>query len=134
MQKDVSLFLHNKVDNFTFPRELRLVTPSQFSRIFDHPVKAVSDHFTILAKYNDLDHPRLGLIVAKKKEKTAVGRNNIKRVTRESFRLNQHNLPNIDIVVLARDGIGQVDNEKLNKQLKKLWKKIALRCEQSLKK
>jgi len=122
------------VDNFTFTRELRLVTPSHFSRIFDRPVKAVSDHFTLLAKYNDLTHPRVGLVVAKKKEKTAVGRNRIKRITRESFRLNQHALPNIDIVVIARDGIGKVDNEKLNKQLNKLWKKIALRCEQSLKK
>jgi ribonuclease P protein component len=121
------------VDNFTFPRELRLVTPSHFSRIFDNPVKAVSDNFTLLAKFNELDNPRLGLIVAKKKEKTAVGRNRIKRLTRESFRLNQHNLPNIDIVVLARDGIGNIDNKGLNKQLTKLWKKIALRCEQSSK-
>lgn len=118
----------------TFPRELRLVTPSQFSRVFDHPVKAVSDHITILAKFNDLENPRLGLTIAKKKEKTAVGRNRIKRIIRDSFRLNQHNLPNIDIVVIARNQIGEADNKHLHKQLNKLWKKIALRCEQSLKK
>ena len=118
----------------TFPRELRLVTPSQFSRVFDHPVKAVSDHITILAKFNDLQNPRLGLTIAKKKEKTAVGRNRIKRIIRDSFRLNQHNLPNIDIVVIARNQIGEADNKHLHKQLNKLWKKIALRCEQSLKK
>ncbi|MBU2918412.1 MAG: ribonuclease P protein component [Psychrosphaera sp.] len=118
----------------TFPRELRLVTPSQFSRVFDHPVKAVSDHITILAKFNDLDNPRIGLTIAKKKEKTAVGRNRIKRIIRDSFRLNQHNLPNIDIVVIARNQIGEADNKHLHKQLNKLWKKIALRCEQSLKK
>ncbi|MBU2883301.1 ribonuclease P protein component [Psychrosphaera sp. B3R10] len=117
----------------TFPRELRLLTPSHFSPVFDRPVKAVSDHFTLLAKYNDLDHPRLGLTIAKKKEKTAVGRNRIKRNIRESFRLNQDNLPNIDIVVLARDNIGDADNAYLQKQLNKLWKKISLRCEQSLK-
>lgn len=117
----------------TFPRELRLVTPSQFSRVFDHPVKAVSDHITILAKFNDLENPRLGLTIAKKKEKTAVGRNRIKRIIRDSFRLNQHNLPNIDIVVIARNQIGEADNKHLHKQLNKLWKKIALRCEQSLK-
>jgi len=121
------------VKSNSFPRELRLLTPSQFSRIFDHPVKAVSDHFTLLAKYNDLDHPRLGLTIAKKKEKTAVGRNRIKRIIRESFRLNQHNLPNIDIVVLARDKVGEADNQQLHKQLNKLWKKIAQRSEQSLK-
>lgn len=117
----------------SFPRELRLLTPSQFSRIFDHPVKAVSDHFTLLAKTNDLTHPRLGLTIAKKKEKTAVGRNRIKRIIRESFRLNQHNLPNIDIVVLARDKVGEADNQQMHKQLNKLWKKIAQRSEQSSK-
>lgn len=117
----------------TFPRELRLVTPSQFSRVFDHPVKAVSDHITILAKFNNLDNPRIGLTIAKKKEKTAVGRNRIKRIIRDSFRLNQHNLPNIDIVVIARNQIGEADNKHLHKQLNKLWKKITLRCEQSLK-
>lgn len=117
----------------SFPRELRLLTPSQFSRIFDHPVKAVSDHFTLLAKPNDLAHPRLGLTIAKKKEKTAVGRNRIKRIIRESFRLNQHNLPNIDIVVLARDKVGEADNKQMHKQLNKLWKKIAQRSEQSSK-
>ena len=121
------------VKNYSFPRELRLLTPSHFSRIFDHPVKAVSDHFTLLAKYNNEETPRLGLTIAKKKEKTAVGRNRVKRIIRESFRLNQHNLPNIDIVVLARDHIGTADNEQLQKQLKKLWKKIALRSENSLK-
>lgn len=117
----------------SFPRELRLLTPSQFSRIFDRPTKAVSDHFTFLAKFNDTDHPRLGLTIAKKKEKTAVGRNRIKRVIRESFRLNQENLPNIDIVVIARDNIGNADNRQLNRQLNKLWKKISLRCNESLK-
>ena len=117
----------------SFPRELRLLTPSQFSRIFDHPVKAVSDHFTLLAKPNDLAHPRLGLTIAKKKEKNAVGRNRIKRIIRESFRLNQHNLPNIDIVVLARDKVGEADNQQMHKQLNKLWKKIAQRSEQSSK-
>jgi ribonuclease P protein component len=121
------------VKSNTFPRELRLVTPSQFSRVFDHPVKAVSDHITILAKFNDLENPRIGLTIAKKKEKTAVGRNRIKRIIRDSFRLNQHNLPNIDIVVIARNQIGEADNKHLHKQLNKLWKKITLRCEQSLK-
>lgn len=119
--------------SYSFPRELRLLTPSQFSRIFDHPVKAVSDHLTLLAKFNDTDHPRLGLTIAKKKEKTAVGRNRVKRIIRDSFRLNQHNMPNIDIVVIARNDIGSATNQQLQKQLTKLWKKISQRCEKSSK-
>lgn len=114
-----------------FPRELRLLTPSQFSNVFNNPVKAVSDHLTLLAKHNNLDHPRIGLTIAKKKEKRAVGRNRIKRIIRESFRLNQHNLPNIDIVVIARNDVGKADNEDLHKQLLRLWKKISQRSKQS---
>lgn len=112
----------------SFPRELRLLTPSQFSRIFDHPIKAVSNHLTLLAKPNQASHPRLGLTIAKKKEKTAVGRNRVKRIVRDSFRLNQHNLPNIDIVVIARNQIGEATNAQLHEQLDKLWKKLAKRC------
>ena len=120
------------VKTYRFPRELRLLTPKQFSPVFNRPIKAVSDHFTLLAKPNLLDHPRLGLTIAKKKEKTAVGRNRIKRTIRESFRINQEQLPELDIVILARDNIGKADNLKLRKQLDKLWKKITTRYQQSL--
>jgi len=120
------------VKSYSFPRELRLLTPSQFSRIFDHPIKAVSNHLTLLAKPNNLDHARIGLTIAKKKEKTAVGRNRIKRIIRNSFRINQHSLPKIDIVVIARNDVGSASNEELQQQLEKLWKKLTKRCEKFL--
>ena len=46
---------------------------------------------------NNLEHPRLGLTVAKKHLKRAHDRNRIKRLVRESFRLSQHNLPSCDL-------------------------------------
>ncbi|KUE78201.1 ribonuclease P protein component [Aeromonas schubertii] len=112
----------------TFPRELRLLTPDHFKRVFAEPVRAASPQLTLLAVPNSLDHPRLGLAVPKKALKRAVWRNRVKRVVRESFRLKQHQLPAIDIVVIAKGGVREMDNEELFKLLEKLWRTLSRRC------
>lgn len=74
-----------------------------------------------------MQHPRLGLTVAKRHVKRANQRNRIKRVIRDSFRLNQHDLPPLDIVVLVRGGVLDMDNEQLRKLVEKLWRKLSRR-------
>lgn len=85
-----------------FPRELRLLTPSQFTFVFQQPQRAGTPQITILGRLNSLGHPRIGLTVAKKNVRRAHERNRIKRLTRESFRLRQHELPAMDFVVVAK--------------------------------
>ncbi len=106
-----------------FSRELRLLTPSQFKYVFQDPLRASSPEITILARQNDLEHPRLGLTVAKKHLKRAHDRNRIKRVCRESFRTLQHQLPAYDFIIVAKAGIGKLDNRTLFATLDKLWKR-----------
>jgi ribonuclease P protein component len=114
-----------------YGRELRLLTPSQFQTVFSNPpVKAVTAQLTMLATPNDLDHARIGVTISKKRAKTAVQRNRIKRRVRETFRLRQHKIPNFDIVVIAKQGIVDLDNTELNNTLNYLWRKLAKRCEQ----
>jgi ribonuclease P protein component len=112
-----------------FPRESRLLTPRQFSFVFENAIPAVSPIITILARHNDLDYPRLGITVAKKKVKHAVQRNRIKRCVRESFRLRAHDLPNVDIIVVAKHGIGSIDSAAIHQQLDKLWGRLKKRCQ-----
>ena len=117
---------------YEFNRESRLLTPGQFQAVFSAPIRFGSRHFTLLVthnNYNDiiLGKPRLGLAIAKKRVKLAVQRNRIKRQIRESFRLNQHNLPHIDIVVMVKSGIDQLDNNAVNQELEKIWRKIIQR-------
>ncbi|WP_419149089.1 ribonuclease P protein component [Pseudoalteromonas 'SMAR'] len=116
------------MEDFSFGRELRLLTPSHYSRIFQEPARATTPYFTLLAKPNDVGHPRLGLTVAKKRCKKACQRNRIKRLARESFRLNRHKLDNIDIVLMVKTGVDEQSNAEISKQLTKMWRKVNERC------
>ncbi|MGI2155276.1 ribonuclease P protein component [Shewanella oncorhynchi] len=113
--------------SYTFSRELRLLTPAQFKSVFSNPIKASSAEITLLAIPNTEQHPRMGLTVAKRYVKRANQRNRIKRVIRDSFRLNQHDIPHLDIVVLVRNGVMDMENAEINKLIEKLWRKLSRR-------
>jgi ribonuclease P protein component len=117
------------VVNYSFSRELRLLTPDDFQPVFKNAIPAVSPHLTLLARKNNLDHPRIGMAIPKKHIKSAVGRNRIRRIVREQFRRQQHKLPAIDIVVIAKAGIADLSNQEINKVLDKLWRKLVQRCD-----
>ena len=81
-------------------------------------------HFIFLAKITEQPKSRLGIVVAKKKVRRAHERNRIKRLTRESFRLNQQNIDLLDIVVMPKMGIDTVSNDELFQQLQFAWSKL----------
>lgn len=114
-----------------FERAKRLLAPPQFEYVFNEAIPVSSQHFIMLARFNTLTHPRLGITVAKKKVKLAVQRNRIKRLVRENFRSRCMYLPNIDIIVMAKNGISDKDNIELAVQLKHLWKRLNKRCQKS---
>lgn len=110
----------------SFGREKRLLTSRQFSAVFDSPDGKVSNrYFLALVRNSGLLHPRLGLVIGKKNVKLAVERNRLKRVMRDSFRCHQELIGALDITLVARKGLGDVDNAELHQQLEKLWKRLA---------
>lgn len=111
-----------------FPRTRRLLTAKDYKKVFSNPVKLVCPPFTLLAVPNQLEYPRLGLIVAKKNVKLAVDRNKLKRLSRQSFRLAQQQLPAFDIVLLARRGSSEMSNEVLFEHLNRLWSRAKKKC------
>lgn len=111
--------------SFSFPKALRLLTPSDFQPIFaDAPVRAAHKNILILTRPNNLGYPRLGLVIAKKHIRKANQRNLIKRKIRESFRLRQHTLAGIDAIVLARSGLDLLDKTQQSKLLDQQWQRI----------
>jgi ribonuclease P protein component len=109
---------------FCFYRHLRLNQAEQFKETFSSGKKRVDNHAVFYVKSNQLEHPRLGMVIAKKHVPKAVSRNRIKRAIRETFRQNQHNLPKTDIVIVARNRLGQLDKTGLHKCLNKLWQDV----------
>ncbi|MFA0413755.1 ribonuclease P protein component [Vibrio renipiscarius] len=102
-----------------------MLTPEHYQNVFQQAHRAGSPHFTIIARNNNLSHPRLGLAVPKKQIKTAVGRNRFKRLSRESFRNHQHKLPNKDFVVIAKKSAQDLSNEEMFNLLEKLWQRLS---------
>jgi ribonuclease P protein component len=113
-----------------FQKQRRLLTPSEFSNVFKKSQRAVDSHFLVLARENDLDRSRLGLVVSKQKLRKAVSRNRIKRIIRESFRKNNGILSGLDLVVLPQKQSGDVKRELLWESLNTHWRKVS-RCKKS---
>lgn len=90
--------------------------------------KKLSDtYFSLSVLANNENTPRLGLAIATRTFGSAVARNVVKRLTRESFRINQHELPPVDVMVSARDAARQAQPSDLRASLEKHWKNIAQR-------
>ena len=103
---------------YSFGTELRLRCAADYKGVFDGALfKVHQPHFLFLAKHSELPNSRLGLVVAKKKVRRAHERNRVKRLARESFRLHQQQLDDLDIVVMPKVGIEAVPNAELHQQL-----------------
>nr|WP_267135151.1 ribonuclease P protein component [Halomonas dongshanensis] len=114
-----------RVPNQGFPRCLRLLNAGDYRYVFEQAdLKVHGKGMMALARWNTQGQPRLGLVVSKKNVKLAVQRNRFKRLVRESVRLRQEQLPGVDIVVMARRGVHELDNETLHRQLHGLWKRL----------
>jgi ribonuclease P protein component len=117
--------LGGQAADFRFGKNKRLLNANDYAPVFDSPdARASHQHLLLLGKINDGSGHRLGLVIAKKNVRLAVQRNRIKRLAREFFRLLPDGEPSMDVVLLARRGMGQLDNTELSSILLQLWQKL----------
>jgi ribonuclease P protein component len=83
---------------------------------------------SVLAVSNTLGFARLGLALSRKAVPLAVNRNRIKRLVRESFRSEQAHLGSIDVVIVGRRGLDQLENRDIRESLKKHWTRLSQRA------
>jgi ribonuclease P protein component len=109
----------------SFGKARRLLNAKDYSRVFDgSEARASHKNVLLLAKTSTEPGHRLGLVIAKKNVRLAVQRNRIKRAAREFFRTLPDSEPHLDVVLLARRGIGQLDNTELSTILQQQWQKL----------
>ena len=102
--------------------------PAEFREVKRRGKKFADAFFSLSVLANHETFPRLGLSIATRTFGTAVARNRIKRLARESFRLNQHSLPPVDVTVSAREAAAKAPVKELRSSLDKHWKAIRTRC------
>ncbi|HVY81699.1 MAG TPA: ribonuclease P protein component [Steroidobacteraceae bacterium] len=115
----------------TLPAQRRLRRKPDFEAVYARGRRMGNGFFGVTARLNDVGRPRLGLAVASKTAGGSVERNRIRRVVRESFRLHQHELPAVDIVVSARARARGAANRELRAQIEELWRKVREQCDSS---
>jgi ribonuclease P protein component len=112
---------------FTFPQSRRLKSPAEFDRVYARKRSASDPVLILYACENDRGFPRLGCSVSKKIG-NAVVRNRYKRLFREAFRLSQHELPPVDLILIPRPG-PEPSQEAVKASLMKLAVQAARRLE-----
>ncbi len=111
--------------SLSYSRASRLRSAAEFKQVFDKTdIKVSTKELLMLTKVNTLGSARLGLVVAKKNIRTAADRNRAKRHIRETFRHQQGELGNLDIVVLVRKGFNELNDGDLNRLLNKQWRRL----------
>ena len=65
---------------------MRLLSTTDFQCVFKAGKRYRGNEFTVIARANELDFPRLGLAISRRSAARAVDRNRIKRLVRERFR------------------------------------------------
>ena len=112
----------------TLPARLRLRRKSDFDAAYARGRRMGDGLFAVTATVNDTGAPRLGLAVAVRAAGGAVARNRIRRIIRESFRLHQHGIPAVDLVVSLRPKAAAASAAELRASLAALWKRVGEQC------
>ena len=105
-----------------FNKTRRLLNKSDYDDVFNQAQKVVTPEFIVLYRNNTIGHARLGLALSKKTIAKAHDRNRVKRLLRETFR--NRLLPAVDVVILARRGVANVENSKMINKLGNIWDKL----------
>ena len=112
------------MSNAGLPRQARLRRPGDFAALRTSSGRAGGRCFHLRYRENELGHARLGLAISKRVSKRAVERNRIKRLLRESFRRVRHQLPAVDMMVMAREQAAGVCGTELLRDIDGMWKKL----------
>ena len=116
------------VENFSFRPHHRLLTKHDYSAVFEQvDVRISKGPYLLLCRNNQLEHPRLGLVIRKKFLKRAVDRNLLNRFARENFRMRQHHLPNLDVIFMNRANSDKQTNAEISSLVAELFESLAKR-------
>lgn len=89
-----------------FPPSCRLSKQKDFENVFQKGRRLVGNFMVMWVMYSSRNTSRVGVLTSKRTFHRSVERSRARRLLREVFRLNLHEIkPSVDIVLLARNAI-----------------------------
>jgi ribonuclease P protein component len=108
-----------------FRAEHRLCKTDEFSSVFTFRRSLRGKFFELLSRPNQGASARLGIVAGKKFVRSAVARNLVKRIVRESFRCVRAGLPPSDLVVRVASRIEAPDRRALRAEIDGLLDRLS---------
>ena len=103
-------------------RSVRITNAKEFAYIFKKGHHSQSKFWKIVTSKTEYSFSRLGLAISKREYRRAVDRNHLKRLARETFRVNQDSLGQLNYVVMAKKA-HSIKNIEMTNDLLSLMKK-----------
>jgi len=115
-----------------FTKNAKLIKTDEFSSVFNFRKRISARFLAVHYQPNDIGHARLGLVVGKKVARRAVDRNYMRRVLREFFRIKQHEISHVDLVVRVQKKFEKEDFLQIKQEFESLIEKINRRTQAQL--
>lgn len=115
------------MSSLRFDKKAKLIKTDEFSSVFNFRKRIFATYIAIHYQPNTLDTARLGLVVGKKIAKSAVQRNYMRRVLRECFRLQRHDIPAVDLVIRVQKKFDQQHFSQLQQEFNEVIVKLKRR-------
>lgn len=107
-----------------FPPDARLRRPEEFKSVLAQGSRLHESPMTFVVAPGRDATARLGLAIAARSVPTAVGRNRIKRLARETFRQARAQLSAVDVVVLAKPAAATAAPAQLRAAFERVWRRL----------
>lgn len=102
-----------------------LKKPSEFSKVYKRGKSFADKNIVVYYMPNQLGITRVGFSISKKVGNSVV-RNRVRRLIRESFRVNFEFVGTYDIIFVARVRSSEVEYHEMTKSLKYIFRKISI--------
>ena len=112
------------VQTYRLVKQAKMIKTDDFSSVFNFRKRISTQYLALHYQPNIHQRPRLGLVVGKKVAKLSVSRNYMRRVLREFFRLQQHEICHADLIFRVQKKFSKNDFTQIKQEFDGLIRKL----------
>lgn len=112
---------------FGLTKQAKLIKTDDFSSVFNFRKRISTQYLAFHYQPSFHAQARLGLVVGKKTAKLSVHRNYMRRVLRECFRLQQHEISGVDLIIRVQKNFSKANFMQIKQEFDGLMAKLIQR-------